>query len=184
MLGAKGRGEECLECLGGVLDESWWVMNESVMVGSEERGIYTSSEKHPLRSTSGVPTQILGLPTLTRNTVQRRVEDTVGTTLSKLPTYVGTSDEGLTQMDSRQRVRTPDTMSGLPTLPNKKKYSKCSCNARMTLFRLDFYAGAPYLPQTDYFCIPLCSTAFLNSKAKIINLKLRFELESCFNFMN
>jgi hypothetical protein len=91
-------------------------MNESVMVGSEERGIYTSSEKHPLRSTLGVPTQISELLTLTRNTVQRRVEDTVGTTLSELPTYVGTSDEGLSQMDSRQRVRTPDTMSGLPTV--------------------------------------------------------------------
>ena len=78
------------------------------MVGNEERGIYTSSEKHPLRSTSGVLTQIPGLPTLTRNIVQRRVEDTVGTTLSELPTYVGTSDEGLSQMDNRQRVRTPD----------------------------------------------------------------------------
>jgi hypothetical protein len=84
------------------------------MVGSEERGIYTSSEKHPLRSTSRRRSR--DFRHLTRNTVQRRVEDTVGTTLSELPTYVGTSDEGLSQMDSRQRVRTPDTMSGLPTV--------------------------------------------------------------------
>ena len=40
-IGAKGRGERRLECLGAVLDEGWRAINEWVTVRREERAIYT-----------------------------------------------------------------------------------------------------------------------------------------------
>jgi hypothetical protein len=49
---AKGRGEGRLECLGVVLDEGWWAMNEWATVRREERAIYTHRQIQPFRSES------------------------------------------------------------------------------------------------------------------------------------
>ena len=55
-MGAKGRGEGCLECLGAILDEDWSAMNEWFFVRREERAIYTQRQIQPFRSESEVPT--------------------------------------------------------------------------------------------------------------------------------
>ena len=58
-----------------------------------KRGVFILQEKiQPFRSTSEVPTQISGLPTITENTVHKESEVSACKSVSELPANVGTSD--------------------------------------------------------------------------------------------
>ena len=88
--------------LGSCWDEVGSVVNESIMVRSEERA----------RSMLEVPTQISGLPTLIENTVHNGSEVCGCKSVSELPANVGT-------FDGRNFRRS----SGLPTYTVKQTAS-------------------------------------------------------------
>ena len=70
-----------------------------------KRGVFILQVKiQPFRSTSEVPTQISGLPTITENTVHKESEVRACKSVSELPANVGTSDG-----------RNSRRSSGLPT---------------------------------------------------------------------
>ena len=91
-IGPKGTREGCLECLGAVLDEGWWAMNEWSSVRREERAIYTQRQIQPFRSELEVPTQIVETFGSTQKHSSRRQSTRLARKSSELPAVAGTSD--------------------------------------------------------------------------------------------
>ena len=86
------------------------------------RGVYIPQVKtEPFRSTSEVPTQISGLPTLTENTVHKESEVSACKSVSELSTNVGTSD--VRSKPNSQHNRCRDSRLGLGQCRNSRRTS-------------------------------------------------------------
>ena len=83
-------------------------MNESVMVRSEERGIYTLSRNLTVQIYVGSSDADLRTSDLNRNTVYAGSEVRTSKSMSELPTNVGTSDMCKQPTSKTPGVRTPD----------------------------------------------------------------------------